>query len=258
MSDLRPRREKFQVRIPLPSGGFASRTAFPDGKIIVYPWDSSIDRWLLDAMQRAPHSKRDLVIFDLMSQLCNLNGCPLKDFILGDVNTVLLVARSLETENKLDYVAVCPSCGQEESDTIVVPDELGVIGEKGPTYSGTDTVVLPDCQDTVEIRPLRIGDLLDIKSRTPENKAAISDDLALQLMPIVSVNSTQADRMEELVTWHAALSPRDLTRLEAAIDEYTPHLSQVIKQQCENPACRREYEFNIKLDADFFRTGRLG
>jgi hypothetical protein len=258
MTDLRSRKEKFKVEITLPSRGFVNRSAFPNGKITVYPWDSATDSWLMETMQTTPASQRETVLFKLMERLCNLNGCLLKDFVVGDVNAVLLVARSLQSENKVDYLATCPTCGTEEEDSIVIPDELQVIGAKDNAYTGTDKVTLPVCQDVVETRPLRIGDVMDILTRTPENKEIVADNLALQLLPVVSVNGTLPEKTEELLEWHNALAPKDLAQLEKAIEDSTPHFDQAIMQQCPNPACRRVFPFRMVLDADFFRTGRLG
>ena len=256
VTDKRSRREKFKQSMPLPSGGFANRTAFPDGKITVYPWDSLTDAWLTEASQKASANESDQLLFQLLDKVCNLNGCPIAEFSVGDVNAVLMKARSIQNESQISYVATCPTCGNEEQDTISVPDELIVIGSKGPDYKGTDRITLPDSLDVVELRPLRVGDIMSIATRTPENKARISDHLASLIAPIVSINDTQPDRIEELAEWYLALPPKDAAFLETETDRLSPHLDQQIPQKCAK--CKNVYGYRLNLDGEFFRTGRLG
>lgn len=256
LTDMRPRREKFKKVIQLPSGGFADRTAFPDGKITVFPWDSSIDAWLTDASQRATPKEREQVLFQLMEKVCNLGGCALGDFVLGDVNAVLMTARSIQNACHVEYVTVCPACGQEEADKIKVPEELELIGGKNQEYKGTDTITLPVCKDVVELRPLRIRDEIDITGRSPENKALLSDHIAHLIAPIVAVNDTQPERIDQLVEWYMALPPEDARDLEEKSDRLAPHLGQDLPQKCDR--CGNVYSFQLRLDQEFFRSGRIG
>jgi predicted Zn-ribbon and HTH transcriptional regulator len=256
VTDKRPRREKFKVQIKLPSGGFANRTAFPDGMITVYPWDSLIDAWLTEATQKAEASDRPLILYRLMEKVCNLNGCKLEDFVLGDVNAVLLTARSIQNSNTVEYVAVCNNCGAEETERVKVPDELALIGGKDQSYTGSDSFTLPECKDVVEVRPLCIRDEIAITTRTPENKKLVSDFIAHTIASVVSVNSTQPDRIEELVEWFMSLSPADAAFLEEQQDKLSPHLSQELPQKCEQ--CGNVFPFRLVLNEEFFRSGRIG
>ncbi len=256
ITDKRPRREKFKKVITLPSGGFANRTAFPEGKITVYPWDSLIDAWLTETAQKATSEERDKLLFTVLEKVCDLNGCPLNNFVLGDVNAVLMTARSIQNQSKVEYITICPDCGHEENESITVPDELELVGAKGPDYPGSDTVTLPGCGDVIELTPLRVGDQITITTRLPEAKAKISDHVALLIAPIVSINSTQPDRIEELYEWYMALPPDDAVFLEDRTDALSPHLNQEIPQRCER--CNLVYGFRLVLDREFFRSGRLG
>lgn len=256
VTDKRPRREKFKVQIKLPSGGLANREAFPNGMITVYPWDSLIDAWLTEATQKADASERPLILYRLMEKVCNLNGCKLEDFVLGDVNAVLLTSRAIQNHSIVEYVAVCTSCGTEEVEQVKVPDELALIGGKTTDYPGTDKVTLPECKDVVEVRPLCIRDEIAITTRTPENKKLVSDFVAHTIAPIVSVNDSQPDRIEELVEWFMALSPADSAYLEEQQDLLSPHLSQELPQKCER--CGNVFPFRLVLNEEFFRSGRIG
>jgi hypothetical protein len=256
LTDKRPRREKFKRVIPLPSGGFVNRTAFPDGKITVYPWDSLIDAWLTEASQKATSAERDQLLFRLLEKVCNLNGCPVNDFVLGDVNAVLMTARSIQNQSKIDYVPRCPTCAFEEPDSIAVPDELELIGGKDQNYIGTDKITLPECLDVVELRPLRISDEIAISGRSQEDKKRISDHIAHIIAPIVTINDTQAERLDELSEWYLALSPADSVVLEGQTDKLSPHLNQELPQKCSK--CGTVYGFQLALTEEFFRTGRVG
>jgi hypothetical protein len=256
VTDKRSRQEKYKQVIPLPSGGFTNRSAFPDGKITVYPWDSLTDAWLTEASQRATETEQGHLLFKLLEKVCNLNGCPVTDFVLGDVNAVLLTSRSIQTENQVNYTATCPSCGHEEQDDVKIPDELEIVGAKGQDYKGTDKITLPTCLDVVELRPLRIGDVVTIATRTPENKKVVSDHVANLIAPIVTINDTQADRLEELVEWYLALPPKDAAFLESETDRLSPHLNQHLPHTCDR--CGKSFDFRLIIDAAFFLTGRLG
>jgi hypothetical protein len=256
LTDLTPRREKFKKVIQLPSGGFANRAAFPDGKIIVFPWDSSVDAWLTETSLKAAPKERDQVLFRLLEKVCNLSGCKLGDFVLGDVNAVLMTARSIQNACHVEYVTTCPTCGQEEADKVMVPEELALIGGKDQSYPGTDTITLPVCKDVVELRPLCIRDEIDITGRSPESKALLSDHIAHLIAPVVAVNSTQPERIDQLVEWYMALPPHDARELEEKSDQLAPHLSQELPQKCDR--CGNIYNFQLRLDQEFFRSGRSG
>ena len=258
ITDRRHRNEKFRRVVTLVSGGFANPTAFPNGQITVLPWDSNIDNWLGENATTRTGLDRDRLMFDLLARLCNLNGCPVEDFILGDVNTVLLVARSISERNKIVYATTCPSCGTEDEGELSVPEDLQVVAPKKSDYKGFDEVTLEDSQDTVSVRPLRIRDTLAILGRAPEVKKLISDHQANAVAPIVTINNTQPDRVEELVEWHNSLSPHDVKQLETFIDENTPHLNMKVLHKCDNALCRNVYEHRLAIDQEFFRAGRMG
>lgn len=259
ITDRRHRSEKYKREITLISGGLANPSAFPNGKITVYPWDSNIDNWLSENASTRVGPERDRLMFDLLAKLCNLNGCPLEEFCLGDVNTVLLVARSISERNKIIYVTTCPSCGAEDQGELNVPDDMVPVGQKkAAEYKGFDEVTLEDSKDVVAVRPLRIRDTLTILGREPETKKRLDDRLAHDIAPIVSINGTQPDRIEELVEWHNSLPPHDVKQLENFIEANNPHLSMSVAHQCENQLCRHVYEHKLAIDQEFFRSGRMG
>ena len=256
ITDRRSRREKFKREITLVSGGFAKPDAFPGGSITVYPWDSSIDAWLTDAANKATGTDRDRLLYDLMAKVCNLNGCPLEDFVLGDVNTVLMTARSIANQSRIQYMTKCPKCGQEELDTVQVPEELQPLAQKAAGYKGLDVITLDESKEIVEVRPLRIRDELAIAGRGAPERERISSHIAHIIAPVVTINATQADRIEELLEWYESLSPHDSQQLENFIEASTPHLNQELPQKCDS--CGNLWTHRLVLDQEFFRTGRMG
>lgn len=255
LKDLRPRAEKQKVEIPLVSGGFVNRTAFPGGKIVVYPWDSSIDQWVQEESRNAPIGQQNLVFYRLVGKVANLNGCALEDFCIGDVFTVLMASRAIEHSGVVKYTATCPSCGTSETADVRIPDELQPIAQKAQDYAGIDEILLPDSSDVVMVRPPQIRDELLIVQRDAEKRALVNDHIARILAPIVSINDGTPDNTEEIVTWYAALSTRDSRYLEKREDELTPHLDQAMMHKCAK--CNLVYRHPLTLNTEFFRSGHF-
>jgi hypothetical protein len=248
-------RQQYKQEITLLSHGYINRTAFPDGKITVYPWDSDVDEWFT---QRLRKGQKHLILFELTEKLCDLNGCDINEFVLGDMHTVMLVARSIIHKNQVKYTPVCSRCGFAHPISVVsVPDELEKIGEKGPDYPGYDTVSLPESHDVVKFRPLQVKDEITIENRTEHTKKMASDNVARILIPIISVGNGQQegrpDSIQELLMWWQALHPRDRLFFTEAQDNLYPHLNQVLKHVCDN--CQSEFEHPLNLDLSFFRGG---
>ena len=95
LKSLAPRRQVYKREITLLSHGYNNQKAWPDGKLTVYPWDNTIDQWLVDNLRRL--SRQDLV-YGLLKNCCDLNGGPVDDFIADEINVVLLVSRALTTD----------------------------------------------------------------------------------------------------------------------------------------------------------------
>ena len=248
LKSLEPRRTQFQKKITLLSGGFTKPDSFPNGEITVYPWDASIDDWLAERARKGDQSN---LLYQLCAQVCDLNGCPIDNFVVGDINTVLLVSRSIRYNSVIEYDSECPGCGFVTQERIVVPDELRRVGEKGSDYAGWDEVALPDCGDVVRVRPLLVRDEKHISARDDTDKKLISDHVIHIITPIVSINDGSPDSKEEVMRWFNAISPRDATVLEAFENENYPHLDTSIPHQCDR--CRKKYTHALDFSADFFR-----
>jgi len=251
LKSLTPRRQAFKTAITLPSHGFSNKTAWPNGQISVYPWDSSVDDFLIEANRRS--TGRQYVLFDLVAMLCDLNGGPLDDFVADETNIVLLVARALAQDNVIVYTSLCPYCNTKEQEKVKVPDELEKVSEKSPDYPGFDVLTLPQCKDKVSVRPLLIKDERIILERPAPERAKISDNALRTLLRIVTINDSTADSLAELKTWFDALPPVDARYLEEQSRELSPHLNTVLPHVCGNPMCGREFKHNLTFDQDFFR-----
>jgi len=248
LTSLEPRRLRFQKRIKLLSGGYVKPDSFPNGEITVFPWDANIDDWLAERVRKG---NRDMLLFDLCAQVCDLNGCPLDAFVIGDVNTVLLVSRSLRYNGIVEYECTCPNCRTTTVETITVPDELGRVGEKDTSYPGFDTLTLPECQDVLQVRPLQVKDESIILAREPASKALMTDRVMHILMPIVSINDGKPDAWEEATRWYNALSPSDAQYLEDRENELYPHLATEIPHLCDQ--CQKKFKHTLDFTAEFFR-----
>jgi len=251
LKSMTPRRQAFKKTITLPSHGFSNPQAWPDGQLSVYPWDSSVDDFLLDNNRKS--AARQNILFELVAMLCDLNGGKLDDFVADETNIVLLVSRALAQDSTIVYTSVCPYCNAKEQEKVKVPDELEKVSEKLPGYTGVDLITLPDCKDVVKVRPLLIKDERIVLERPAADRAKISDNTLRNLLRIVTINDSTPDNVAELKTWYEALPPKDARHLEEQARELSPHLNTLIPHVCANPNCGREFKHNLTFDQDFFR-----
>lgn len=248
MKSLTPRRQAFKREITLISHGFSNRTAWPGGKITVYPWDSEVDEYLVESARKA---SRQQMVFGLVAKLCELNGAKVDDFVADEVQTILLVARALSTEGIVHYTSQCPFCAHKKLEQIKVPDELEKAGEKADGYPGYDDITLPECKDILRIRPLLVKDEKIIEDRPPEQKQRISDTRLRQLLPIVTINDSKPDTIDELIAYVKALHPRDAKFIEEEERRLSPHLNTNLPHICDD--CGKEFTHLLSFDQDFFR-----
>lgn len=250
LKSLTPRRQHYKREITLLSHGYSNQTAWPDGKLTVYPWDNAIDQWLIDNVRRL--GKQEL-IYGLLGHCCDLNGGSVDDFVADEINTVLLVSRALSTDGVVQYASLCPFCGAKKQEQIRVPDELGKIGEKTAYYTGYDSVTLPDSTDEVKLRPLLVKDERMIMSRPDDQRKAVSDSELRAVMRVVAINDSKPDTLEELVIWYRALHAKDAKCLEDKGREITPHLNTNIPHVCDDPDCGKKFSHPLTFDQEFFR-----
>ena len=248
LTSLEPARERLKRTIKLISGGYYAKDKIKDGQLTVYPWDTSVDSWMMEQFQ---HNSRPTILWEVAAKLCNLNGLPVEELTVGDAYTVLLVARAVRTKNVLAYTSKCPSCGEAASEQISVPDGLEKVGEKPPGYPGYDEITLPESKDVVRLRPLFVKDSVGIAERSQEQRAAIPDNLASVLCCITSVGGGTPDSYSELATWYAALDPADVSFIEKEQNRLTPRLSQSILHECG--ICKTRFSHTLRFDQEFFR-----
>lgn len=250
LQSLTSRRQKYKQEITLLSHGYKNQTAWPDGKIMVYPWDNAIDNYLLENIRRL--SRQEMTI-GLLRVCCDLNGGSVDEFISDEIMTVLLVSRALSTDGVVVYTASCPYCGAKKQEQVKVPAELEKVGEKTPDYPGFDLITLPLIKDVVKISPLTVKDERDIINRGDDKKKVVPDTELRTVMRVVDINEGKPDTLEELVTWYRALHTRDSKFLEDKGRELTPHLNTNIQHICDEPDCGRKFVFPLTFDQEFFR-----
>lgn len=250
LKSLTPRRQQYKREITLLSHGYNDQTAWPDGKLTVFPWDNSIDQWLIDNARRL--TKQELV-YGLLKHCCDLNGGKLDKFVADEINLVLLVSRALSSDGVVVYTSVCPFCGAKKPEQIKVPDELEKVGEKSADYPGFDTITLPMIQDVVKVRPLLVEDEKTILDRKDEDKKVVPDSELRTIMRVKAINESKPDTLEELVTWFRALHAKDAKFLEDKGREITPHLNTNIPHVCDDTDCGRKFTYPLTFDQEFFR-----
>ena len=59
--------------------------------------------------------------------------------------------------------------------------------------------------------------------------------------------------MQDLVQWFNALVPGDQHFMRVKQNELYPHLNTRLKLLCNVDTCAAEYEFELDIDAEFFR-----
>jgi hypothetical protein len=251
--DLTPAKDRFRTKIKLLSGGYSDRETFKDGELMVYPWDTEVSEWFLE---RSRSVSGIALTRDILSRLTDVKPATKMDkFVASEALLVLLVSRALVTQHKISYQCKCTSCGRDQpQESVVVPDELEKLGEKGPDYPGYEDATLPDCGDVVRIRPLLIADELAIEARAPHARSRVSDGVARTLASIISVGGGTPDSIEELISYYRALSPSDVQYLEQSISDSSPQLNSKIKHVCGS--CGKPFEFDLSFDATFFRPVR--
>lgn len=250
LKSMTPRRQQYKREITLLSHGYNNQTAWPDGKITVYPWDSAIDQWLVENVRKL--SKQELV-YGLLRHCCDLNGGKVDDFVADEINVILLVSRALSSDGIVVYTSQCPFCGFKKQEKIKVPDELEKLGEKSVDYPGFDVITLAEAKDVVKIRPLLVKDEKSIVAREEDARKVVSDGELRTVMRVVSINDTHADTLEELVTWYRALHAKDAKFLEDEGRRLTPHLNTNIPHICDDQDCGKKFTFPLNFDQEFFR-----
>jgi len=252
LRDLNPSRDRYIRSIQLISGGHFNGAAFPDGMITVYPWDFNVDEWLTTRIRKGALKGRS-ILFNVLPKVCNLGSCKLENFIASEVMLVLMVARSILRDDVVEFEHECPSCGHTGSDRIKVPDQLERIGEKKLGWPGYDLITLPKIKDVVKVKPLTIGEELQVLNRTDHERAATcSDSVARVMSGIIDVNDGKPDSAMELIQWFNALPPSDQEFLLEEFDKTQPQLSQVVSMECDS--CGVKFDRALRLDEDFFRS----
>ena len=250
LTDLTPSRDKYKKVIKLLSGGYSEPRAWTGGKLTVFPWDSTVDDFLMQESRKGGNNR--LILYKLLEIVCDLNGGSVDNFVSAEVETVLLVSRAARYDSVLQYSSICPHCNTENTDRISVPDELEKVAEKPDGYKGFDTVTLPMSKDEVNLRPILIKDEKYIEERVVVD-TTVSDHILRILTPIISVGGGKPDSVEELHRWFLALHPSDTKFLQDREEALTPHLNTSIPHVCDK--CGRNYTHRLSFDQEFFPEG---
>jgi hypothetical protein len=250
LKSLQPRREHFKREITLISSGYYNRTAFPNGKVTVYPWDSHVDSWFQDRLRQP---QKEYALWEAAEKVADLNGCPVRDMVMGDVWTILMVSKAIRNDCVVEYTARCPNCERADQSAIRIPDELQIQGQKKSDFPGVEDITLPECKDAVTVRPLTVADNIYIMERTPAQRAKMSDMIAGILLTIKLVGGGAVENADEVLEWYNALSPKDAEFLQKEQGRLHPQLDTKVQHKCEN--CSEKFSYDLELNRDFFRVG---
>ncbi len=250
LKNFEPARQVFKREITLLSRGYYDRAAFPDGKITVFPWDVDIDAWVQQVQHEAKYKTR--LLWELTAKLCNLNGCKIEKLPVGDVYTILFVARAITSDSVIEYTPTCTKCGQvNQRVTVRVPDELERVGEKPLDYPGWDEFKLPKSGDVVRLRPYTVEDELVVTGRDEQSRKKVPDRMLRLCAPVVSIGGGAPDSLDELVGWWSALHPKDRQEFITQQDLLYPHLNPELEHVCD--VCGAKFVHTLNVNAEFFR-----
>lgn len=245
---LAPATERLKKTIELISGGYSLQPEIKNGMLTIYPWDSEVSQWAIDATN---NSGRDNYDFSarVVQRLTRLSDALLERFIASELLLIMLVARSLVSDSVLRYTSTCPHCGTKQVESkIKVPDNLGVVGKKPTDYVGYDTITLPATGDELRVRPIQIGDV----RRIAEVAGSLSESGMLNAGSVVSVNGGTPDRPREAIEYYLALPPADVDFLQKYLRDNSPALDTAVPHICDNERCKKPFKFNLGLHYDFF------
>lgn len=245
LQSLVPSSERLKKQIKLLSGGYSLKPEIQDGRITVYPWDTEISEWVVGEADNNSHNFAACVV----QKLTRLPSKVMDRFVVSELLSVMLIARSLTSEGVLEYRATCPHCKQLQSLTKLAVGEMRALGEKAPDYSGTDEFSLPVSKDILKFRPLLVADLDVVATKRP---SGISETGANTALCIVEVNGGKPDNPKELFDYYLALPPADVDFLREKVTELSPALDTVIPHVCDSKKCEKEFKWNLGLNYDFF------
>ena len=250
LTSLAPRRETYKKSIPMVSGAYYDRQAFPDGKITVFPWDSSMDEWFL---KRLREPNREYAMFDVIPRIADLHGCDVKRMLPVDTKLIYTASRSIANDLTVKYTARCPKCDTGHPGVSAIPGSLRPLAQKPLDYDGKETITLPDSKDIVCFRHVTVGDEYTLNERSVEEKNAVNYMVARLLVGILTVGGEPPTDRAELYTWYMALSPKDAKYLAQQEDELLPRPDYEVPFVCDT--CGHAFKFRLDLDESFFRVG---
>jgi len=248
LTDLSPAAQRFKSDIILPSGGYSNPTAFPGGKLTVYPWDIPTSEW----MSTANKGNQVGFMVGLAARVTHLPLDVVRTLVSSELPLIMMVSRALTfVENKITYTAVCPFCGTKQPQTTLkIPDQLEKIGEKPQGYT-EDKIILPVSKDELTVRPITAAEEEAAINR--EVRRPASDLDAVNMSAIRAVNGGTPDRIAELAQYYLALAPADIEHLVIEMANLSPGVSTGLKHECEKPTCGKIFSYNLSLMTDFFR-----
>jgi hypothetical protein len=251
LTDLTPASQRFKQDIILPSGGFSNPTAFPGGKITVYPWDIGTSEWMVSA----PKTNELTYMVKLVARLTHLPSDTVKTMVASELPLIVMVSRALTfADNRIEYSATCPYCRAVQNKvSLQIPNSLEKVSVKAEGYV-SDTITLPVTKDVVALRATTVAEQESAQNRSERYQKVLGNVEAFALAAVRTVGEGSPDNQDQLVQWYRALPPADSEFLVTEVARLNPGVSTSIKHACDNPSCGREFVHELSLNTEFFRS----
>jgi len=244
--------------ITLPSAGYPYKETLPGGKLLVNAFDWDAERLLYKDPTRSS-SKEMLRYIEVVKRVSSFP----KDFdpaylLEGDLQFILLHARSLSYGEEYSFNSRCPHCRKEEEVAIIIPDGMPV-NRYPADFEGTIKYKSTE-ENEIELRFLTVKDDMecDNLSRQRLSKNAIKkdgydDDYQLNRLSkhLVSVNGGKAENLQEAREWLKSISSIERSEITTFINEVAPGASYRVPIDCIE--CAERYYTVMPIGADFFR-----
>lgn len=193
-------------------------------------------------------NSKDITISLLRNKLYEPDLKP-EDMLEGDIEAILIFLRNSSFGPEMELNLVDPITKKSFTEKILL-DRLPVINGIKPNSDGTFTVVLPKSGDTVKLKPMKYGELLEIQSileSYPDFRIAPKVTLRLQ-KEIVEINGNNS--VSDIIQYIESMPISDSKFIRKFMQENEPRLD--LKKKVKAPS-GEELTVNVGFGVEFFR-----
>lgn len=227
---------------------------FPGGSVVMAPMSVGEEKIL----QQAGKDKMELV--DTLIQRCLLK-CPVpyEDLLIPDMFYLLLVIRNITYGADYQFRVECDGCGTEYMKRVTLPSGLEMKCLDETDEGEPWEVVLPDREDRVGFRMLRVKDEAEIRRYARKaygQSHQVGDPSYVYRLSkhIVTINGQPADPLKRL-NYVETMYGRDSLTLRNAIESKDFGVKLMLNLDC--PHCGKSDRTKMPFDKEFFRPSNL-